>query len=110
MKKADIILLTVLLFVTCLAFIVISHFKKSNIGRTVVIEIDGREYERVSLSDDKVIRIPTDSNDSVLVINKSSCYMESADCPDKICVRRGAIEKVGESIICVPKKIVVYIE
>ena len=35
--------------------------------------------------------------------------MESADCPDQICVRQKAISKEGESIICLPNKVVVSI-
>ena len=36
--------------------------------------------------------------------------MKSADCPDQICVHQRAISKNGESIICLPNKVVVSIE
>ena len=36
--------------------------------------------------------------------------MISAKCPDKLCVQQKAISKSGESIICLPYKIVVRVE
>ena len=35
--------------------------------------------------------------------------MKEADCPDQICVRHKAISKSGESIVCLPHKVVVEI-
>ena len=35
--------------------------------------------------------------------------MEEADCPDLLCVHQKAISKEGESIICLPNKVVVTI-
>ena len=35
--------------------------------------------------------------------------MEEADCPDRLCMRRGAIRYAGDSIICLPNKVVVEI-
>ncbi len=35
--------------------------------------------------------------------------MDKADCPDKLCVKQGKISKSGESIICLPHKVVVKI-
>ena len=35
--------------------------------------------------------------------------MEAADCRDQICVRHRAVSAVGESIICLPHKLVVEI-
>ena len=36
--------------------------------------------------------------------------MEEADCPDRLCVRQGAVSRVGESIICLPHELVVTVE
>ena len=33
-----------------------------------------------------------------------------ADCPDKLCVHQKAVSRDGESIICLPNKVVVSIE
>lgn len=46
---------------------------------------------------------------NVLVIKDGGCFMEQADCPDGICVRRGRISRRGESIICLPHHLVIEI-
>ena len=38
--------------------------------------------------------------------NKGFC-VESASCPDLLCVRSGYIRRVGQSIVCVPNRIVI---
>ena len=35
--------------------------------------------------------------------------MAKADCPDKICVNHAAISKKGETIVCLPHKVVVEV-
>jgi hypothetical protein len=35
--------------------------------------------------------------------------MIDADCPDKLCEKQGKISKNGQSIICLPNKIVIKI-
>ncbi|MFR4337598.1 MAG: NusG domain II-containing protein [Lachnospira pectinoschiza] len=35
--------------------------------------------------------------------------MTDADCPDKLCVKTGMISKTGETIVCLPHRVVVEI-
>ena len=35
--------------------------------------------------------------------------MTDADCPDKLCVKTGRISKTGETIVCLPHRVVVEI-
>ena len=35
--------------------------------------------------------------------------MAEADCPDRLCVRRGPVRYAGETIICLPHKLVVTV-
>ena len=34
-------------------------------------------------------------------------HVESASCPDQICVRSGFISRAGQSIVCVPNEVVI---
>ena len=34
-------------------------------------------------------------------------YVESASCPDQVCVHSGFINKAGQSIVCVPNEIII---
>lgn len=69
-------------------------------GNQIVEEIrmsDVEDYEIVNLGTNKV-RIEHDG-----------VYMENANCPDKLCVHQGRISRTGQSIICLPNKIIVEI-
>ena len=49
------------------------------------------------------------SPNAVLVIKDGKAEMKSAICPDKICVKHRPIDKSGQTIVCLPEKIVVKI-
>lgn len=76
-------------------------------GATAVVTVDGEERYRCSLLMEREITID-DTN--TLVIKDGTADMISADCPDQICVKQTAISKAGETIICLPNKVVVTIE
>ena len=35
--------------------------------------------------------------------------MKDAECPDKLCMRQGAISRDGQTIVCLPHKLVVEV-
>ena len=44
-----------------------------------------------------------------VVIESGSVRIEDADCPDRFCVRMGAIRSPGQMLVCLPNQIVVRI-
>ena len=76
-------------------------------GATAVVTVDGVERYRCSLFVEKEIEID-DTN--ILVIKDGAADMITADCPDQICVKHTPISNAGETIICLPNKVVVTIE
>lgn len=76
-------------------------------GTTAVVTVAGEERFRCSLFIEKEIQID-DTN--TLVIKDGVADMVSADCPDQVCVKHVPISKTGETIICLPNKVVVTIE
>ena len=53
--------------------------------------------------------VPAESSYNLLSVAESGVSMEAADCPDQICVHHISIRSGGESIICLPHKLVVEI-
>ena len=45
-----------------------------------------------------------------VVINDGKVSMTEADCPDELCVKTGKISRVGETIVCLPHRVVVEIK
>lgn len=71
--------------------------------------VDGEIYGTYSLDKDQSIEISTSYGKNVLVINGGSACITEADCPDRICVKQGRISKKGQTIICLPHRLVVTV-
>lgn len=76
-------------------------------GASAVVLVDGRETARFSLSEDMTYEIVTPEGRNLLEIRGGLVRLTEADCPDLLCVKQGAIRYVGDSIICLPHKVVV---
>ena len=71
--------------------------------------VDGTVFGEYPLDRDDVIDIETGEGTNTLTIVDGQADMTEADCPDKICVDHIAISRAGESIVCLPHRIVVEI-
>ncbi len=108
MKKADFILIGAVVVVAAILVLCLYVFNSGS-GDFVQIEVDGVVTDTLSLSEDTVREIKTDNGTNTLVISDGSAVMTQADCPDGICANHKPINKTGESIICLPHKVVVTV-
>lgn len=108
MKKADFILIGAVAAVAAVLFLCLYVFNSGS-GDYVQIEVDGTVTETIALSSDTVREIKTESGTNTLVISEGAAVMTQADCPDGICTNHKPIHKTGESIICLPHKVVVTV-
>ena len=80
-------------------------------GSTAVVLIDGVEAARYPLDTPAELTLQLDKDwSNRLVIRDGRAYVTAANCPDQICVKHAGISHVGESIVCLPHKLVVRIE
>ncbi len=107
--KADILIIAGILFIAILIMIVPGLFYKNNIAEVVIIQ-ERTEIGRYSLLQNETITV-TDSEGgyNLIMINEGTVQVTDADCPDKLCVKQRAINCHGESIICLPHKLVIQI-
>lgn len=108
MNRNDRILIVAALLVALLGFAWIS-LRQSEGGNAVVL-VDGEEYASYPLGQDGEYRIETDRGSNLLVIKNGAADMTEADCPDKLCVKQKAVDKDGETIVCLPHRVVVEIQ
>lgn len=109
--KNDIILVSVILLLAVIIFAVFKITMKN--GDYVVVSVSGVEEMRFSLYENREVEIISGQNGeytNILVIEDNKAYMLQADCPDGICVEHKAISKTGETIVCLPHKVVISIE
>lgn len=82
-------------------------------GNTVIVTVDKKEVGRYPLSKDTTVEIRTGKEReelNLLVIKDGKAYVETATCPDGICAEHKPISREGESIVCLPHKVVITID
>ncbi len=76
-------------------------------GQIAVVYTDGKEYAQIDLS---AVResytIPLPGN--TILVEPGKISMQSADCPDQICVHQGKIHGAGQ-ITCLPNRVQIVI-
>lgn len=108
--KRDVILLVVVLLIL-LAVLFAFRLRHTDSGSSAVITIDGEEYGTYDLGREQEIPIEVDGTvTNVLQIHDGHADMIEANCPDQLCVHQKAISLRGETIVCLPNKIVVSVE
>lgn len=109
MKKADFIVIAAVAVIAGIMVFVLYGLNNDS-GKFVQVEIDGAVVDTVAL-DKEFEREYTsaDGGKNTLVISGGSARVTAADCPDGICTNHSAISRSGESIICLPHKLVVTV-
>lgn len=79
---------------------------------TTVISVDGTETERIALTGLEDTERVVESNGYTLHIHltETEVWVESSDCPTQDCVRTGHISRSGQSIVCLPARVIVTLE
>lgn len=108
-KKGDIMVILAVLLCGAALFLCFHLFNST--GSYVKIERDGEVIQELPLDEDTVYNIETGGKiTNVVQIKDGFADVIDADCPDKICVNHKRINKSGESIVCLPNKVVVTVE
>ncbi|OOM72510.1 NusG domain II-containing protein [Clostridium sp. BL-8] len=113
-KKWDIIIIITLIILSFIPEVIFGMvIGKSYTGTYAEITLDGKLYKKIPLSEHKgedKINIKTSYGYNVIDINNDSIRILDADCKDKICIKAGVISKPGESLVCLPHKLMVEIK
>lgn len=108
MKKKDLILILSIVLVIGIAFFANKILNSKN-GSKVEIYIGNKLYRTVPLNKTENIKIDNEFGKNEIRIYNNGVEIHSADCPDKVCVNTGFINKPNQSIVCLPHKLSVKI-
>ena len=107
LEKRDKLLIVIFVCVALCAFLPHQIIGGDGAGK-VTVKVNGELKGTYSLAEDQTIEINGGTN--ILQIKNGKADMTEADCPDQLCVNQRAISRQGESIICLPHKVVVEVE
>ena len=107
--RNDVIFIAILVAVIAVAGACLYLFHGE--GDTVTVSVDGKVIATYPLDVDRVEEIRTDGDGlNRLVIKDGKAWVETASCPDGICAAHKPIYREGESIVCLPNKVVITVK
>ncbi len=76
-----------------------------------MITVDGKIFKEVELKENTHLDIDvnTQYGNNEVHIENGEVHMHESDCKDKICMKMGKISLPGDSIICLPNRLMVKI-
>lgn len=109
-RKNDMLFATAMLIIAVVVYLFV-QFIYGKEGVYVQVTVNGEVYGEYSLNQDIRMCIDDGQTDgfNVFVIKDGKVSVTEADCPDKLCVKQRAISKNGESIVCLPHKLVISV-
>ncbi len=105
--RNDIILITLLLFVSLIILLILNLTK--TVGGYAIVIINGQETASYPLDKQVEIRLENGDEYNVLVIENGMAKIKEASCPDKLCVKQHSVSYNGETLVCLPNKTTVKI-
>ena len=79
-------------------------------NKVLVVRRDQQVLQRIELknvtSETKLI-VPDQDGEMVIAYDKDGGRVSSSPCPDKVCVHQGKITQSGQTVACVPEKVLV---
>ena len=109
-SRNDVLFIAVLLLIVALAGA--AFFFLRGEGDSVTVSVDGKHYGTYPLHTDLTLSIRTGEGgeqQNLLVIRDGKALVESATCPDGICAAHKPISREGESIVCLPHRVVITV-
>lgn len=102
-RAADFILIFALLVIGCVPFF---FYTAHPSGNQVVISVAGQEYGIYSLKENHAIFL---EGIGEVVIESGCVFIRNSSCPDHLCEQMGKISTVGNSIVCLPNRLLIQI-
>jgi len=102
LKKGDFVVFGIIVSLSLILFF--AFFGKG--GKQVTVTSNGKPLGEYPLNRHQVVPIVSENGVNTLIIENGEAYFKNSDCPDKTCERTGKIKNVGETIVCLPHKVI----
>lgn len=117
-KRWDIIITFLLILFSLLPLAVFTYVHAGTVNEDsiliAVISVDHEVVERITLTDnvgvDSFDITPSEHDHNTIEVRDDRIRMKSATCSDQVCVNFGFISKPGQTIVCLPHKVLIEIQ
>ena len=109
MKKRDLIIIAGIVAAALIIFGIFHLINSQSTGLVLRISQNGEVIRTLPLDQDVTETITGDLGTNTIVIKDHSARVESADCDNQVCVHSPAIQSPGETIACLPHRLILEI-
>lgn len=113
-KKLDFVIIAVLMVLSFLPEILLGASIGKGYNNTYAeITVAGKLYKNIPLSEHKgeeTIELKTKDGINIIEIKDNKIGIIDADCPDKVCMYPEYIDKPGQSLVCLPHRVMIEIK
>lgn len=113
MTKGDKIVVLIILILSISLFVAINLTNIDNGNKYLSVQVNGEEIKKITFdnsSKPKEYLIESEFGKNTIEIKNDKVRVIEADCPDKIDVKWGYIENIGDIIVCVPNRFIIEIK
>ena len=109
LRKNDLIAVAVVLF-ACALLLIPSLKKNDKLIATVTV--DGEQIRIIDLSavENEYSFSTNTVPNAEITVQKNTIYFSCAECPDKLCVKTGKLDRNGQTAACLPAKAVISLK
>ena len=109
MKKKEFLIISVLIIISLLGIFLFYLINQTEEPLFVRVTQNGDTLGIYPLNETLTEVFESELGFNTLIIEDNKARIDDATCPDQICVKTYAISKPGETIVCLPHKLVVEI-
>lgn len=110
MKRGDVVILILALLLCAAPLLML--LSTPSVPTRAVVRQNGAVLCTLPLKADaeKEILSPDGSGFNLVRVQSGTVCIADADCPDRTCVRMGAISRAGETLVCLPHRLTITLE
>lgn len=109
MKKRELITITILLAISLVGIALFYSLNATDQPLSVRVSRQGQVLSILPLSQNYSETFSDATGYNTLVIFNGKVQITAADCPEQVCVNTHSISTPGETIVCLPHKLIVEI-
>jgi len=113
MTKGDKILIGLVIMVSMLMFFTINRNGLDHQNKYASIQVNGEEIKKITLDSStgkKTYPIKSNFGYNLIEIDGEDVRVIESDCRDKLAIKQGKINKIGDILVCMPNRMVVEIK
>ncbi len=117
MRRGDMIIVILLFLLSFLPLAIFTYVQASvsdDATKIAVVKMDNEIIETITLTGNRGTQsfeiVADDGDINTVEIIDEKIRIRSATCPDQVCILTSFIENLGETIVCIPHKVVIEIQ